>query len=92
MERIFRTAYAVGGAIEAVEEAKQAGKIRYIGFTCHRDPSVHPRMLETADKHGFHFNTAQMPINVMDALFRSFLNGVVPVTQQHGAMRWQDVQ
>jgi aryl-alcohol dehydrogenase-like predicted oxidoreductase len=76
--------FASGGSIEAVQEAKQAGKIRYIGFTGHKDPSVHLRMFETADKHSFHFDTVQMPINVMDAHFRSFLNGVAPVAQQHG--------
>ena len=74
--------FAPGGAIEAVQEAKQAGKIRYIGFTGHKDPSVHLRMFETADQHGFHFDTVQMPINVMDAHFRSFLNGVAPVAQE----------
>jgi uncharacterized protein len=76
--------FAPGGAIEAVQEAKRAGKIRYIGFTGHKDPSVHLRMFETADKHSFHFDTVQMPINVMDAHFRSFLNSVAPVAQQHG--------
>jgi predicted aldo/keto reductase-like oxidoreductase len=76
--------FAPGGAIEAVQEAKQAGKIRHIGFTGHKDPSVHLRMFETADKHEFHFDTVQMPINVMDAHFRSFLNGVAPVAQEHG--------
>jgi len=76
--------FAPGGAIEAVQAAKQAGKIRYIGFTGHKDPSVHLRMFETANKHGFHFDTVQMPINVMDAHFRSFLNGVAPVAQEHG--------
>ena len=76
--------FAPGGAIEAVQEAKQAGKVRYIGFTGHKDPSVHLRMFETADTHSFHFDTVQMPINVMDAHFRSFLNGVAPVAQQHG--------
>jgi predicted aldo/keto reductase-like oxidoreductase len=76
--------FAPGGAIEAVQEAKRADKIRYIGFTGHKDPSVHLRMFETADKHSFHFDTVQMPINVMDAHFRSFLNGVAPVAQQHG--------
>jgi aryl-alcohol dehydrogenase-like predicted oxidoreductase len=76
--------FAPGGAIEAVQEAKQAGKIRYIGFTGHKDPSVHLRMFETVDKHGFHFDTVQMPINVMDAHFRSFLNGVAPVAQERG--------
>jgi uncharacterized protein len=76
--------FAPGGAIEAVQEAKRAGKIRYIGLTGHKDPSVHLRMFETAEKHSFHFDTVQMPINVMDAHFRSFLNGVAPVAQQHG--------
>jgi len=76
--------FAPGGAMEAVQEAKRAGKIRYIGFTGHKDPSVHLRMFETADKHAFHFDTVQMPINVMDAHFRSFLNGVAPVAQEHG--------
>jgi aryl-alcohol dehydrogenase-like predicted oxidoreductase len=76
--------FAPGGALEAVQEAKQAGKIRFIGFTGHKDPSVHLRMFETADKHGFHFDTVQMPINVMDAHFRSFLNGVAPVALERG--------
>jgi predicted aldo/keto reductase-like oxidoreductase len=76
--------FAPGGAIDAVQEAKRAGKIRYIGFTGHKDPSVHLRMFETADRNGFHFDTVQMPINVMDAHFRSFLNGVAPVAQEHG--------
>ena len=76
--------FAQGGAIEAVQEAKQAGKIRHIGFTGHKDPSVHLRMFETADQHGFHFDTVQMPINVMDAHFRSFLSGVAPVAQEKG--------
>jgi aryl-alcohol dehydrogenase-like predicted oxidoreductase len=76
--------FAPGNAIEAVQIAKQAGKVRYIGFTGHKDPSVHLRMFETADQHGFHFDTVQMPINVMDAHFRSFLNGVAPVAQQYG--------
>jgi len=76
--------FASGGAIEAVLEARQAGKIRHIGFTGHKDPSVHLRMFETADKHDFHFDTVQMPINVMDAHFRSFLHQVAPVAKQHG--------
>jgi predicted aldo/keto reductase-like oxidoreductase len=76
--------FAPGGAMEAVKEAKQAGKIRYIGFTGHKDPSVHLRMFETADTHRFHFDAVQMPINVMDAHFRSFLNQVAPVAQEHG--------
>ena len=74
--------FAPGGALEAVQEARQAGKVRFIGFTGHKDPSVHLRMFETADAHSFHFDAVQMPINVMDAHFRSFLNGVAPVAQE----------
>jgi aryl-alcohol dehydrogenase-like predicted oxidoreductase len=79
-DRIF----AEGGAIEAAVAAKKAGKIRYIGFTGHKDPAVHLRMLETAEKHGFHFDTVQMPINVMDAHFRSFTHQVMPVAIKQG--------
>jgi aryl-alcohol dehydrogenase-like predicted oxidoreductase len=71
--------FAEGGAVEAMLTAKKAGKIRFMGFTGHKDPSVHLRMLELADKHNFQFDTAQMPINVMDAHFRSFGKEVVPV-------------
>jgi predicted aldo/keto reductase-like oxidoreductase len=71
--------FADGGAHEAMTEAKQSGKVRYFGFTGHKDPSVHLRMLELADKHNFRFDTVQMPLNVMDAHFRSFGKEVVPV-------------
>ena len=73
-DRIF----AEEGAIHAALEAKEAGKIRYIGFTGHKDPHIHLRMLEVAEENNFHFDTAQMPINVMDAHFRSFTQHVVP--------------
>ena len=79
-DRIF----APGGAIEAAIAARTAGKIRYIGFTGHKDPAVHLRMLETAQKHSFHFDTVQMPINVMDAHFRSFANEVMPIALKQG--------
>jgi aryl-alcohol dehydrogenase-like predicted oxidoreductase len=79
-DRIF----AKGGALEAVLEARQAGKVRFIGFTGHKDPLVHRRMLEVADKHGFHFDTVQMPVNVMDAHFRSFTHQVLPLAAQKG--------
>jgi uncharacterized protein len=79
-DRIF----APDGAIEAAVAAKQAGKIRYIGFTGHKDPAVHLRMLEVAQKHGFHFDTVQMPINVMDAHFRSFTKEVMPIAVKQG--------
>ena len=73
-DRIF----AEGGANEAVIEAKKAGKARYIGFTGHKDPHVHLYMLEVAAQHSFHFDTVQMPLNVMDAHFRSFGKLVLP--------------
>jgi aryl-alcohol dehydrogenase-like predicted oxidoreductase len=70
--------FAAGGPLEALMEFKSAGKIRYIGFTGHKDPIVHLRMLELAAQHNFHFDTCQMPLNVMDAHFRSFQHEVVP--------------
>jgi aryl-alcohol dehydrogenase-like predicted oxidoreductase len=79
-DRIF----APGGALEAAVAARQAGKIRYIGFTGHKDPHIHLRMLEIADQHNFHFDTVQMPLNVMDAHFRSFEKAVLPVAQKKG--------
>lgn len=83
-DRIF----AEGGAQEAVLEAKKAGKVRYIGFTGHKDPHIHLYMLEVAAKHGFHFDTVQMPLNVMDAHFRSFGRLVLPrlVEQKIGVL------
>jgi aryl-alcohol dehydrogenase-like predicted oxidoreductase len=79
-DRIF----GPGGAMEAAVAARLAGKIRYIGFTGHKDPAIHLRMLEMAKKHNFHFDTVQMPINVMDAHFRSFTKEVMPVAIQQG--------
>ncbi|MBD3884693.1 aldo/keto reductase [Phormidium tenue FACHB-886] len=73
-DRIF----AEGGALEAMLEAQKAGKVRYIGFTGHKDPLVHLRMLETATRHNFRFDAVQMPLNVMDAHFRSFEHHVLP--------------
>jgi predicted aldo/keto reductase-like oxidoreductase len=67
------------GAHAALIEARNAGKIRYIGFTGHKDPRVHLYMLEVADKCGFKFDTVQMPLNLMDAHYRSFAKEVVPV-------------
>jgi uncharacterized protein len=79
-DRIF----GKGGAMEAALRAREAGKIRYIGFTGHKDPAVHLRMFEVADKNKFHFDTVQMPVNVMDAHFRSFTREVIPVANDHG--------
>ena len=66
------------GSNAAFIEAQEAGKIRYIGFTGHKDPHIHLHMLEVAAVHGFKFDTAQMPLNVMDAHYRSFAKLVVP--------------
>ena len=70
--------FAAGGALEAVLEAKQAGKVRFIGFTGHKDPAIHLGMLRLASEHKFRFDAVQMPLNVMDAHFRSFEHQVVP--------------
>ncbi len=67
------------GAMAAFLEAKQQGKLRFIGFTGHKDPLIHLRMLQVARENNFHFDTVQMPINVMDAHFRSFSAQVLPV-------------
>jgi predicted aldo/keto reductase-like oxidoreductase len=76
--------FAQGGALEALLEAKKAGKIRYIGFTGHKDPAVHLRMLDLAAQNKFHFDAAQMPLNVLDASFRSFAQQVVPKLVEQG--------
>jgi uncharacterized protein len=73
-DRIF----APGGAIEAALEARKAGKIRYIGFTGHKSPDVHLKMLATASAHEFTFDAVQMPLNVMDHHFDSFEANVLP--------------
>jgi predicted aldo/keto reductase-like oxidoreductase len=78
VDRIF----AEDGAMEAIIEAKKAGKIRYIGFTGHKDPQIHIYMLRTAQDRGFQSDTVQMPLNVMDAHFRSFEVYVLPVLVQ----------
>jgi len=66
------------GANAALVEARDAGKLRYIGFTGHKDPRIHLYMLEVAAQNGFRFDTVQMPLNVMDAHYRSFEKQVVP--------------
>ena len=76
--------FAPNGPLEALMDAKKAGKIRYIGFTGHKDPVVHLRMLDIAAQHNFHFDTCQMPLNVMDAHFRSFAHQVVPRLVKEG--------
>jgi uncharacterized protein len=77
-DRIF----AAGGALEAVLEAKKMGKIRYIGFTGHKSPDIHLKMLATASAHQFTFDSVQMPLNVMDHHFDSFEAKVLPILQK----------
>ena len=74
-DRIF----AAGGAFEAVQQAQKAGKVRYIGFTGHKSPDIHLKMLATASSHHFTFDAVQMPLNVMDHHFSSFETKVLPV-------------
>jgi predicted aldo/keto reductase-like oxidoreductase len=78
-DRIF----APGGGMEAVLEAKKQGKIRFIGFTGHKSPDIHLKMLNTAFAHQFTFDAVQMPLNVMDAHYDSFEKKVLPVLVQH---------
>ncbi len=77
-ERVF----GQDGAIEALIEARQAGKIRFIGFTGHKSPAYHLHMIDVASRHGFTFDTVQMPLNVMDAHYQSFEHAVIPVAKK----------
>ena len=76
------------GANAALIEARNAGKLRFIGFTGHKDPHIHLYMLEVAQQNGFRFDAVQMPLNVMDAHFRSFEKLVLPelVREQIGVL------
>lgn len=75
--------FGEGGSLEAALAAKKAGKIRYIGFTGHKSPDIHLKMLKTAFAHQFTFDSVQMPLNVMDAHFESFEKKVLPVLVKH---------
>jgi aryl-alcohol dehydrogenase-like predicted oxidoreductase len=68
------------GAAEALAQAKKDGKVRFVGFTGHKDPSIHLKMLS----YNFPFNTVQMPLNCLDATFRSFETQVLPEVQRRG--------
>ena len=72
--------FAPNGATEALLEAKRAGKVRFIGFTGHKHPGIHLKMLS----HGFPFDACQMPLNVFDGTYRSFEHEVLPVLAQRG--------
>ena len=76
------------GANAVLMEARQAGKVRYIGFTGHKDPRIHLYTLDVAREHGFSFDAVQMPLNVMDAHYRSFEKLVLPelVRQEIGVL------
>jgi len=78
--RIFRE----GGANEALVEAREAGKLRFIGFTGHKDPRVHLDTLEVAAENGFTLDAVQMPLNLLDAHYRSFGRQVLPYLVDHG--------
>lgn len=69
-----------GGAAEALLDAKRQGKVRFIGFTGHKDPRIHLKMLA----HDFPFDTCQMPLNVFDGTYRSFEHDVLPILNQRG--------
>jgi aryl-alcohol dehydrogenase-like predicted oxidoreductase len=77
-------AFGPAGAIEAMVAARQAGKVRFLGFTGHKSPDIHLAMLRTADQHGFSFDAVQMPLNVLDAHHDSFEKKVLPVLLQKG--------
>lgn len=76
--------FGPGGGMEAVLEAKKQGKVRYIGFTGHKSPEIHNKMLETAFAHQFTFDAVQMPLNVMDAHYDSFEKKTLPLLVKHG--------
>jgi len=77
-------AFQPGNVIDVMKQARKEGKIGHIGFTGHKSPAMHLNMIETADKHGFTFDTVQMPVNALDEHFDSFGQKVIPVAQKHG--------
>jgi aryl-alcohol dehydrogenase-like predicted oxidoreductase len=72
--------FAKGGVVEALDEAKKQGKVRFVGFTGHKSPAIHLRMLA----HDYPFDTVQMPLNCFDATYRSFEQQVLPELQRRG--------
>jgi predicted aldo/keto reductase-like oxidoreductase len=79
-DRIF----AEGGAFEAMLEAKKVGKVRFLGFSGHKSPKIHLKMLALAKARGFRFDAVQMPLNVMDASWDSFEKRVLPELLREG--------
>ncbi len=76
--------FAPDGVWEAMRDAKQQGKVRFIGFTGHKTPQIHLRMMALGDQHGLHFDTVQMPLNAFDATYRSFQQFVLPEALRRG--------
>jgi aryl-alcohol dehydrogenase-like predicted oxidoreductase len=72
--------FAKGGVIEALDEAKKQGKVRFVGFTGHKNPAIHLKMLE----HNYPFDTVQMPLNCFDGTYRSFEQQVLPELERRG--------
>lgn len=72
--------FAPGGSADAMLKAKEQGKVRFIGFTGHRSPEIHKRMLS----QGFPWDTVQMPVNVLDPHYDSFIREIIPICQQQG--------
>jgi uncharacterized protein len=77
-------AFQAGNVMDVLKQARQEGKIRFIGFTGHKSPDIHLHMIETADQHGFTFDTVQMPVNALDEHYNSFGQKVIPVAHKHG--------
>jgi len=77
-------AFQPGNIVDVLKQARQEGKIRFIGFTGHKSPEIHLHMIETADKYGFTFDTVQMPVNALDEHYDSFGQKVIPAAQKHG--------
>src|SRR5579863_1445135 len=77
-------AFQPGNVMDVLKQARQEGKIRYIGFTGHKSPSIHLHMIETADQHGFTFDSVQMPVNALDEHYDSFQQKIIPEAQKRG--------
>jgi predicted aldo/keto reductase-like oxidoreductase len=77
-------AFQPGNVIDVLKQARKEGKIGFIGFTGHKSPEMHLHMIETADKHGFVFDTVQMPVNALDEHYDSFGQKVIPAARRRG--------
>ena len=77
-------AFQAGNVVEVLQQARKDGKVRFIGFTGHKSPSIHLHMIETADQHGFTFDTVQMPVNALDEHYNSFGQQVIPAANKRG--------